>query len=131
MLFDRLTLEVQGGIMLLNIENQTQTTIGESMMSHFVGSVDLTGAELEFAGCCLNVISGKLGHFDPKTRQVNGSLSIVSPIKPSLLSSLVRIHWRDQEFDVIMISLKETSVKDELKLKFVARLLLSETPVLT
>jgi hypothetical protein len=62
MLFDRLTLEVQGGIMLLNIENQTQTTIGESMMSHFVGSVDLTGAELEFAGCCLNVISGKLGH---------------------------------------------------------------------
>ncbi len=115
--------------MMFNLENRTQSGISESMMNHFVGSVDLTGAELEFAGCCVNVTSGKLGHFDPKRRQVSGSLSIVSSIKPSLLSSLVRIHWRTQAFEVMMISLKETSVQNELKLKFVARLASCETPV--
>jgi hypothetical protein len=109
--------------MTLNFESHTQSGMNESMMNHFVGSVDLTGAELEFAGCSLNVTSGKLGHFDPKRRQVSGSLSIISPIKPSLLSSLVRIHWRNQEFEIIMISLKEITLKDELTLKFVARVL--------
>jgi hypothetical protein len=115
--------------MTLNLESQSQSGMNESMMNHFVGSVDLTGAELEFAGCCVNVTSGKLGHFDPKRRQVSGSLSIVSRSKPSLLSSLVRIHWRNQEFEVIMISLKETTLKDELTLKFVARVPPPETPV--
>jgi hypothetical protein len=115
--------------MMFNLESLTQTGIGESMMNHFVGSVDLTGAELEFAGNCLNITSGKLGHFDPKRRQVNGSLSIVSPVKPNLLSSLVRIRWRNLEFEVMMISLKETTVKNELTLKFVARLLSAEPPV--
>lgn len=113
--------------MMLNLDSRGQSGISESMMNHFVGSIDLTGAELEFAGCCLNVTSGKLGHFDAKRRQVSGSLSIVSSIKPSLLSSLVRIHWRNQEFEVIMISLKESSVKNELTLKFVARVLSSES----
>jgi hypothetical protein len=111
-----------GGKMMFNFESQAQSGISESMMNHFVGSIDLTGAELEFAGCCVNVTSGKLGHYDPKRRQVSGSLSIVSSVKPSLLSSLVRIHWRDQAFEVMMISLKETSLQNELKLKFVARL---------
>lgn len=115
---------------MFNLENQTQSGINESMMNHFVGSVDLTGAELEFTGVCVNVTSGKLGHFDPKRRQVSGSLSIVSSIKPSLLASLVRIHWRNQEFEVIMISLKETTVKNELTLKFVARILPPTTSVL-
>ncbi len=114
---------------MLNLESRTQSGMNESMMNHFVGSVDLTGAELEFAGCCLNVTNGKLGHYDPKRRQVSGSLSIVSPIKPSLRSSLVRIHWRNQEFEVVMISLKESTVKDELTLKFVARVLSSQAPV--
>jgi hypothetical protein len=118
-----------GGKMMFNLESRTQSGIGESMMNHFVGSVDLTGAELEFAGCCVNVTSGKLGQFDPKRRQVSGSLSIVSSIKPSLLSSVVRIHWRSQAFEVMMISLKETSLQNELKLKFVARLPNCETPV--
>jgi hypothetical protein len=111
-----------GGKTMFNFETQAQSGINESMMNHFVGSIDLTGAELEFAGCCVNVTSGKLGQFDPKRRQVSGSLSIISPIKPSLLSSVVRIHWRDQAFEVMMISLKETSLQNELKLKFVARL---------
>jgi hypothetical protein len=119
-----------GATMMFNLENQTQSGMNESMMNHFVGSVDLTGAELEFAGGCVNVTSGKLGQFDPKRRQVSGSLSIVSSIKPSLLASLVRIHWRNQEFEVIMISLKETTVKDELTLKFVARVLSSQAPVM-
>lgn len=116
--------------MMLNLDSRAQSGISESMMNHFVGSIDLTGAELEFAGCCLNVTSGKLGHFDPKRRQVSGSLSIVSSLKPSLLSSLVRIHWRNRAFEVIMISLKESTVKNELRLKFVARLLPAQTPVL-
>jgi hypothetical protein len=111
-----------GETMIFNLESRAQSGMNESMMNHFVGSVDLTGAELEFAGICLNITSGKLGHYDPKRRQVSGSLSIISPIKPSLLVSLVRIRWRDQEFEVIMISLKETTVKNELTLKFVARL---------
>jgi hypothetical protein len=115
--------------MMFNLENRAQSGISESMMNHFVGSVDLTGAELEFAGCCVNVTSGKLGQFDPKRRQVSGSLSIVSPIKPSLLASLVRIHWRNQEFEVIMISLKETTLQNGLTLKFVARVLSSATPL--
>ncbi len=110
-------------------ENRTNKTISQSMMNHFVGSVDLTGAELEFAGCCLNITSGRLGHFDSKTSQVKGHLSIVSRLKPSLLSSLIRIRWRDQEFEVMMISLKETTVENELKLKFVARLVQTETAV--
>ncbi len=114
---------------MFNLESLTQSGMNESMMNHFVGSVDLTGAELEFAGCCLNVMSGKLGHFDPKRRQVSGSLSIVSGIKPSLLSSLVRIHWRNQEFEVIMISLKETTIQNELTLKFVARVLSNQASV--
>ncbi len=113
--------------MMFNFESPTQSGIGDSMMNHFVGSIDLTGAELEFGGCFVNVTSGKLGRFDPKRRQVSGSLSVVSSIKPSLLSSLVRIHWRDQEFEVIMISLKESAVKNELTLKFVARVLSSAT----
>ncbi len=115
--------------MMFNLESQTQSGMNESMMNHFVGSVDLTGAELEFAGIWVNVTSGKLGHFDPKRRQVSGSLSIVSDTKPCLFSSAVRIHWRNQAFEVIMISLKETSVQNELKLKFVARLLTREIPV--
>jgi hypothetical protein len=114
---------------MFNLENRTQSGISESMMNHFVGSVDLTGAELEFAGISVNVISGKLGHFDPKRHQVSGSLSILSSIKPCLFLSVVRIHWRSQAFEVMMISLKETSVQNELKLKFVARLPTSETPI--
>jgi hypothetical protein len=116
-------------MMLSTIETQISKTISESMMNHFVGSVDLTGAELEFAGCCLNVTSGKLGHFDPNTRQVKGHLGIVSKVKPSVLSSVVKIRWRDQEFEVMMISLKETNVADELKLKFVARLVQTKTTI--
>jgi hypothetical protein len=115
--------------MFFSTETRADSSLSESMMNHFVGSVDLTGAELEFAGCCVNVTSGKLGHFDPKRRQVSGSLSIVSSIKPSLLLSLVRIHWRSQAFEVMMISLKETSLENELKLKFVARLSTCETPI--
>jgi hypothetical protein len=118
-----------GATMMFNLERRIESGISESMMNHFVGSVDLTGAELEFAGCCVNVTSGKLGQFDPKRRQVSGSLSIVSPIKPSLLASLVRIHWRNQEFEVIMISLKETTIQNGLTLKFVARVLSSATPI--
>ncbi len=115
---------------MFNLESQTPSGISESMMNHFVGSIDLTGAELEFAGICVHVTSGKLGHYDPKRRQVSGSLNIVSLIKPSLLSSLVKIRWRDQEFEVMMISLKEASIQNELTLKFVARLLRSEVPIL-
>jgi hypothetical protein len=115
--------------MMFNFENREPSGIGESMMNHFVGSVDLTGAELEFAGIWVNVTSGKLGHFDPKRRQVSGSLSIVSDIKPCLFLSMVRIHWRNQAFEVMMISLKETGLQNELKLKFVARLPTCETPV--
>jgi hypothetical protein len=115
--------------MFSNIETRAQTAIGESMMNYFVGSVDLTGAEIEFAGHNLTILCGTLGHFDPQTHQVNGSLRIVSEIKPSVLASLVKIRWRDQEFEVMMISHQETHVKNELKLKFVARLLVPEVPV--
>jgi hypothetical protein len=115
--------------MMFNPENQTQTGIGESMMNHFVGSVDLTGAELEFAGICLNVTSGKLGHYDPKRRQVSGSLSMVSSSKPSLLSNVIKIRWRDQEFEVVMMQLKETTLENGLTLKFVARVLSHELPI--
>jgi hypothetical protein len=93
----------------------------ESMMNHFVGSVDLTGAELEFAGLRLNVTSGKLGHFNSKSRQVSGCLAILSNVKPSLLSSVVKINWREQQFMVMMLSIQELNQGGELKLKFVAR----------
>ena len=43
--------------MFLDMESRADKTqaLWESMMNHFVGSVDLTGAELEYAGNCLNV----------------------------------------------------------------------------
>lgn len=109
--------------MFLDMESRADKTqaLWESMMNHFVGSVDLTGAELEYAGNCLNVTSGKLGNFDLKSRQVSGNLNVISNIKPSVLSSLVRIKWRNHEFEVMMISIQGMSLTGELKLKFVAR----------
>jgi hypothetical protein len=109
--------------MFSTIETRADKTqvVWESMMNHFVGSVDLTGAELEYAGCCLSVINGKLGNFDLKTRQVSGNLSVLSLVRPSVLSSLVRIRWRNHEFEVMMLSIQGMGLAGELKLKFVAR----------
>ena len=107
--------------MFPDVEAQAERNGFESMMNHFVGSVDLTGAELEFAGLCLNVTAGKLGNFDSKSRQVSGCLTVFSSVKPSLFSSLVKINWREQKFMVMMLSIQELSQAGELKLKFVAR----------
>jgi hypothetical protein len=109
--------------MLSNFGNNLNHTraIWGSMMNQFVGTLDLTGAELEYAGQRMNVTTGKLGHFDPNTREVRGKLSILSPIRPSVLTSDVRIYWQHHEFEVMMMSVQDINDGGELKLKFIAR----------
>jgi hypothetical protein len=109
--------------MLSNAEyqvNQTRTVLG-SMMNQFVGTLDLTGAEIEYAGQRMNVTTGKLGHFDANTREVRGRLSVVSSIRPNVWSSDIRIRWQNHEFEVMMMSVQDMSDNGELKLKFIAR----------
>lgn len=83
--------------------------------------IDLTGAKLEFSERSLCIANGSLGLIDPTSRLVKGHLSVISQVKPNLLSSQVRIGWQDLEFEVMMISLQGNSFEDELKIKFIAR----------
>ncbi len=109
--------------MLSNTEyqvNQTRADWG-SMINQFVGTLDLTGAEIEYAGHRMNVTTGKLGHFDPSTREVRGRLSIVSSIRPSVWTSDIRIRWQTHEFEVMMLSVQDMNDSGELNLKFIAR----------
>jgi hypothetical protein len=96
---------------------------GTTQMLHQLGSIDLTGAELEYGASCLNILNGKLGRINPETGLANGHLSVISQIKPSLFLSRVRIAWRNLEFELMMISIQDLSLQSELKLKFVARCL--------
>lgn len=109
--------------MLSNADYQVNHTraIWGSMMNQFVGTLDLTGAEIEYAGHRMSVTTGKLGHFDPNTREVRGRLSILSPVRPSILNNNVRIRWQNHEFEVMMMSVQDINDSGELKLKFIAR----------
>ena len=97
---------------------------------NYIGLIDLTGAKLEFAENNLDIISGKIGLVDPASRLVKGHLSVISPVKPNLRSSQVRIGWQDLAFELMMISLQGLTHQDELKLKFIARSIPGETEIL-
>ncbi len=109
--------------MLSSAEHQVNHTraVWGSMMNQFVGTLDLTGAEIEYAGHRMNVTTGKLGHFDPNTREVRGRLSVSSAIRPNVWTSNIRIRWQNHEFEVMMMSVQDMNDSGELKLKFIAR----------
>ena len=99
-------------------------------MDQHLRLIDLTGAKLEFSEHSLDIISGKMGPVDPASRLVKGYLSVISPVKPNLRSSQVRIGWQDLAFELMMISLQGLTYTDELKFKFVARSIQGETKIL-
>jgi hypothetical protein len=88
---------------------------------HQLGVIDLTGAEFEYGERCLHILNGRLGRVNPETSLANGHLSVVSEIKPSLFLSRAQISWRNLEFELMMISIQELTLQNELKLKFIAR----------
>ncbi len=93
----------------------------ETAAIHQIGSIDLTGAELEYGERSLHILNGRLGRVNPDTSLANGHLSVVSEVKPSLFLSPAQIKWQNLEFELMMISIQEFTLQAELKLKFIAR----------
>jgi hypothetical protein len=107
--------------MLNSYKPNTSSCLETAIRLNKRGFIDLTGAEFKYGEHCLNILNGRLGRLNPATCLVNGQLSILSEIKPSLFSSRVLINWRNFEFELMMISIQELTTQAELKLKFIAR----------
>ena len=88
---------------------------------HQIGVIDLTGAEFEYGERRLHILNSRLGRVNPETSLANGYLSVMSEVKLSLFLSRAQISWRNLEFELMMISIQEFNLQNELKLKFIAR----------
>ena len=84
------------------------------------GWLDLSGGQLEFGGRKFVIVEGRLTHFNPNTNEALGTMSIISPIRPSLMSGVVTLKIHRLEFMLSMLQGQPSLLPGEHKMSFAA-----------
>ena len=84
------------------------------------GWLDLSGGQIEFGGRKFVIVEGRLTHFNPNTNEALGTMSIISPIRPSLMSGAVVLRIHRLEFMLSMLQAQASLLPGEHKMSFAA-----------